>query len=72
MPHVSLFFVEYKCQFCKTSIGDVKASGIMRLVECWVPIGKTSGILRVEDKFLYAHRLCVEIGKLAANQEPLF
>jgi len=44
----------------------------MRFVQCWLPSGKTGGAMRVEDKYLFAHKICVEIGKVEAAQESLF
>lgn len=67
-----VFGVQFHCKYCDLLIPDVKSSGVMRLVECWLPAGKSTGALRVEEKFLYAHRICVEMGKMEAAQESLF
>lgn len=64
--------MHYNCAFCDTLIADVKASGIVRLVQCWLPVGKTSGAIRVEERFMYAHRICCEVGKMEARQDSLF
>lgn len=64
--------MQFRCRFCDVLIPDVKAAGVMRRVECWLPAGKSTGALRVEEKFLYAHRVCVEVGKIEAAQEALF
>jgi len=64
--------MQYHCAFCDVLIPDVKASGVMRLVQCWLPVGKNSGAQRVEEKFMYAHKICVEIGKVETKQDSLF
>jgi len=64
--------VQYRCAFCDTLIVDIKASGVVRLVECWLPSGKNSGAMRVQEKFIYAHKICCETGKVVAQQDALF
>jgi len=64
--------VQYRCFFCDIVIADVKASGVARRVECWLPVGKTSGAMGVQERFIYAHRICCESGRVVASQESLF
>jgi len=54
------------------TIQDPTASGVVRLVKCWLPVGKTSGALRTQDLWLYAHRICAETDKVDPTQESLF
>lgn len=44
----------------------------MRLVKCWLPVGKSSGAVKVQDLWMYAHRVCTEIEKHDPSQESLF
>lgn len=64
--------MQFRCSFCDTLIPDVKQSGIMRLVQCWLPTGKNGGAIKIEEKYLYAHKICVEVGKVEAAQDSLF
>lgn len=62
----------YECMFCKYKIDDVKASGIMHLVKCFLPVGSTSGAKRVQNEWIYAHRVCVETKEPMPEQGRLF
>lgn len=64
--------MQYRCFFCDIVIPDVKAAGVVRKVECWLPSGKTSGAIGARDLYMYAHRVCAETGRVGAEQQSLF
>ena len=48
----------YSCVVCGYAL-DPKAAGVWHQVTCWVAVGKTGNIKKVEKMFRYAHGVCV-------------
>jgi len=59
------------CHFCGYKV-DVTSKGTMRLVRAWLPCGSISGAKKIDELFLYAHKICVEGQSSEIPMDKLF
>jgi hypothetical protein len=59
------------CNFCGNPV-DTTSKSTMRLVRAWLPCGSISGAKSIDELFLYAHKICVEVKHQEIPMDKLF